>query len=146
MLNGVSCTGSDCVAVGYFDSDHVLVLHERGEGWSLMATPSPGVDGGSLDAVTCSSSGCVAVGAAVAGRMNRPLIEELRDDIWSVDGVPGVGKGQTAFLTAVSCGSSSNCLAIGQSSSRTSGPAADATIPGPIVEHLVQDRWLLARG
>lgn len=69
-LQGVSCVGAQCVAVGQYASvawieqNEVLVSTNGGYTWTLQAAPQPAgaYADQMLNAVTCSAVGCVAVG------------------------------------------------------------------------------------
>jgi hypothetical protein len=137
VLNSVSCDFMSCMAVGYYDSSHVLIVQERNHRWLSVANRSPGRDGGSLDSVTCLKNGsCIAVGAAVVGHLNEPLVEELRHGAWTLVSVPKV-TGQ--FLTKVSCSVTSACVALGESTqvSTKSGTVRILTL----VEVSTAGRW-----
>ena len=139
VLNSVSCDFMSCMAVGYYDSSHVLIVQERNDRWASVANPSPGRDGGSLDSVTCLKNGsCIAVGAAVVGHSNEPLVEELRHGAWTLVSAPNV-TGQTSFLTKVSCSVTLACVALGESTpiSTTSGTVRILTL----VEVSTAGRW-----
>ena len=101
LLNGVSCAGQQCIAVGsYYDgaaASHTLVELWTGSAWR----PEPSPDGpkySSLQAVSCDVAvGCLAVGSPViAGNGDR----------WRI-----VSPAST--LDAVSCTGAGSCIAVG---------------------------------
>ncbi len=69
-LQGVSCVGAQCVAVGQYASaywteqNEVLVSTNGGFSWSLQSAPQPAgaYSDQMLNGITCSAAGCVAVG------------------------------------------------------------------------------------
>jgi hypothetical protein len=138
QLFSVSCDVTRCIAVGYFDSTHVLVLQERDARWSAMSTPNPGRQGGALMGLDCTSvESCVAAGAMPSGSSVQPLIEMLKNGRWQL--MPSPTGGDPSFLDAVSCTTASTCLAIGHSDElRQSGLTAVIT---PIIETLRAGRW-----
>jgi hypothetical protein len=122
-LSGVSCiSSSDCVAVGSYTSDlsvdQTLVESWNGSFWSVIPSPNPG-DKDALDAVSCTSStDCVAVGKYASGSsMDSTLIEAWNGSAWLVDPSPNAGTSNENDLSGVSCTSSSDCVAVGSSTS-----------------------------
>jgi hypothetical protein len=78
-LNGVSCHGTtSCFAVGSWGgrgATITLIEHWDGTRWSIMTSPSAGVDANSLTGVSCTArTSCFAVGVNSA----RALIERYR--------------------------------------------------------------------
>jgi hypothetical protein len=134
-LGGVSCVSTqDCVAVGYghatvrrfptraFD----VTLAERWDGtrWSIQPTPNPPVRGpddigSELDAVSCASrTACMAVGYRSPLRSGDvPFAERWDGARWQIEHIPlpaNASRGEGGTLRAVSCPSSSACVAVGQ--------------------------------
>jgi len=130
-LNGVAClTTNDCMAVGESLSGvnaktgHSLTLTERWDGtrWSIIAGPSPAIDG-LLNAIACPTpSFCVAVGGRVdAGVPAGPLVERWNGTKWSTVS-SGINIPLTAVLRAVSCRTSRDCVAVGDFYEFEGGP------------------------
>lgn len=127
---GVSCVRSDaCIAVGSqwrlgsYQTLVTLAEYWDGTSWSVMTTPNPpGLEEGSkknrfatLDGVSCySTSLCIAVGhyrgssEAVA-----PLSLRWNGASWEELSTPKPSGATEATLSAVSCTSSTNCVAVG---------------------------------
>jgi hypothetical protein len=106
LLNGVSCVGAQCVAVGgwYYGpaNAHTLVEVWTGKGWTLEPSPGGGPQYGALGAVSCAAgtpatpARCLAIGTpALAGYGSH----------WRVVTAP-------AALTAVSCTGADACLGV----------------------------------
>jgi hypothetical protein len=100
LFTGVSCAGSQCVAVGFYyygvspkNPERTLAELWTGTAWRLQQSPV-----GSLAAVSCAAPGsCLAVGA--------PVIADSGGR-WRV-----VAK--TSDMVAVSCASADACVAVG---------------------------------
>ena len=120
-LNGVSCSSTkSCVAVGDVTNDAkrqvALAMSWNGSTWTLHTVPMPhfGVQS-KLESVSCSASqACTAVGdydtASTNGQFT--LIERWNGKNWTVQ-TNVISTGTAETLEAVSCPSSSRCLAIG---------------------------------
>ncbi len=117
LLNGVSCTGPQCVAAGawYYGTksgEHTLVELWTGTAWSLEPSPD-GPRDSMLEAVSCAAghlvpavgapTGCLALGAPVLAGYGSH---------WRVIAAP-------SDLSAVSCTRPEACLAVGTRSPRT---------------------------
>jgi hypothetical protein len=122
-LTGVSCTStSSCVAVGFEggpsgnqQGSTPLAESWNGRSWTVVRTPVPsGVEVASLSDVSCASQDvCEAVGqygtAVDAGA--QALTERWDGSSWTVQGTPGA----SGELSGVSCGSTTDCIAVGES-------------------------------
>jgi hypothetical protein len=137
QLASVSCSGPRaCIAVGQFaiGGRNTLPLAERWNGgnWSRLALGVPGgAIGGALDGVACASStACTAVGTFTnAARVRIALIERLNGARWQIQPGPRpLGAGGSA-LSAVSCGSRSDCTAVGSRFGK------------PLILHWDGDEW-----
>jgi hypothetical protein len=114
ILNGVSCSSArSCLAVGSTEPSATVaprVLAERWNGrrWSTVRTPrTPAGESAMLNAVACTSRGCMAVG--VLGPQQ--LIERWNGRTWSIQPLPPDAPG--AGMNGVSCVSMSDCVAVG---------------------------------
>jgi len=137
-LNSVVCLATtNCVAVGdsfYIDATGVLAyphtLVERWDGnrWSIEASPSP-PKFDYLASVSCTAPGfCVAVGYDTHGT----LVEQWNGSKWSV--VPSPNKSHAlGLLTAVSCRTSKDCVAVGSYDGGYGGYT--------LIEHWDGTRW-----
>jgi len=156
-LEGVSCTGPTfCIAAGYLfvagKSGSLIafktVLEQwNGTKWSLVASPTPpGSTSSRLHAASCTSaSACVAVGDQ--DLKTRPpgsfaegpvtLTERWNGKAWSVVASPSPTIGSGASLLAVSCTSTSNCLAAGEYAEGGAGRS------GLLTEHWNGKSWSL---
>jgi hypothetical protein len=116
-LSSVSCTSPiDCVAVGSYtppgSAYQTLVESWDGSSWSVI--PSPNVDSSttsnSLDHVSCSDpNSCLAMGVSEGQVASQPLVEHWDGTTWTVVASPS---GTTGY-SAVSCTSSTFCMAVG---------------------------------
>ncbi len=122
-LAGVSCPSKrDCVAVGYSYTPnifHVLTETWDGRSWTIQPTPQlPGL-GGSLSAVACTSKRyCVAVGAystMPGATFGGTLAEIWNGRSWRLTPTPNPSDAPNSALSAVSCTSASDCVAVGLS-------------------------------
>jgi PKD repeat protein len=148
-LYGVSCdSATDCWAVGAYTNNPVggtyqtLIEHYDGSSWTLATSPSNSSTQTFLSAVDClSSSNCVAVGYQVAadsisiiGPSTSTLIEQWNGSSWSIVNSPN--SGLTNVLLGVSCASSSDCEAVGQTGTEVYGAQT-------LVEHWNGTLWAL---
>jgi hypothetical protein len=81
--------------------------------WTTVSSPNRGIQS-SLQAVSCTSStSCVAVGSYVTALgVGRTLVESWNGSTWTKVSSPNQGTA-ASFLSAVSCTSSSRCVAVG---------------------------------
>jgi hypothetical protein len=114
----VSCASSQfCMAVGMASGDFPptgeFAEEWNGTTWSQSSLPSvPGASVIGLDGVSCvNATLCTAVGSAVAGDVNTPLIEQWNGQAWSVAQFSATGP--AGGLNGVSCTGGSYCLATG---------------------------------
>ena len=119
-LSGVSCSPAACVAVGSDMSTATYqgvfqVLRSTGGAWSMVAgLPDPGADN-LLQGVSCSGSTCVAVGYAAqptGQTANVVLVSDTAGATWTQESVPQPGVSNN-WLSGVSCGSPTSCVAVG---------------------------------
>lgn len=113
QLVGVACrTAQYCLAVGS-DGNNTFSERWNGEGWRVLSTPSPRLDGGDmLTKVVCTSTAaCIAIGVENGGTKDaRPLVEHWDGTAWSLVGSPAV---PAAVLESISCPSATNCFVVG---------------------------------
>lgn len=94
VLNGITCTGSSCVALGNYgdpSDDQQAMAEELSAGsWTVSAIPLPaGGSHPSLNAVSCpAASGCIAVGEYSNGSKDVPLAEKWNGATWASQAVP----------------------------------------------------------
>lgn len=128
FLDAVTClSDDDCWAVGFWFAGNVaqtLTMHWDGSEWSIV--PSPNVNAFEnhyLGGVSCvSTSDCWAVGSRTetSGIEGRTLILHWDGTSWTiVPSAPDTSAAQAINLTAVSCASASECLAVGHTSDVT---------------------------
>ena len=120
VLSGVTCTSeSDCWAVGYYYNGSAFVtLTERWDGTSWAIVNSPNVSQNNvLSGIACASaSDCWAVGYYVNDTTfaYETLIERWNGTTWTIVSSPNSGTASPFnFLTGVTCGSASECWAVG---------------------------------
>ena len=115
-LNSVTCVASNnCWAVGYATSlnDIPITLHWTGSSWSRVSAPAF-TTSAVLQAVTCrGANNCWAVGDVDTHANARMLVEHWDGTIWSASVLPTLSDGTSPTLSAVSCGGSSDCWAVG---------------------------------
>jgi hypothetical protein len=130
-LNDVTCVSSaNCWAVGYYGNPSPVslkllneVLHWNGKRWSQVHVVNPGGaktgNTSQLTAVRCGSArNCSAVGEYAKSRSAATLSEVLHwnGTRWSQVRVPnpsGGSAGAENALSAIACGSATNCWAAG---------------------------------
>ena len=137
-LASVSCaTTTECFAVGLFSGPKTQrgTLIERWDGtsWSIVPSPSPAGSTFGLSAVSCSSAtSCSAIGylttTNAAGPRFGMLAEQWDGTSWSIVAGPNPAGATDTSVRAVSCSSTTTCIAVGgyQPSATTDG--AEATL------------------
>jgi hypothetical protein len=142
-LEGASCpTATSCTAVGYNVASGVgqpLVESWNGSEWTIQALTLPsGAQGGRLEGVSCTSaSACTAVGYYVnAGGTNVPLVERWNGSEWTTQSAVAPGGSTRATLHEVSCASSTDCWAVGESENASKEVSA-------LAEHWNGSSWSL---
>lgn len=143
-LYGISCAGvSDCTAVGASTAvvrqptttprrSDVLIEHWNGAVWT--AVPSLPASG-QLESVSCTgASDCMAVGmdSASGGPDTRPLSARWNGSRWAGVPTPSPAGAGYSILSAVSCTSPVNCVAVGEYFTRRG--AGDRN-------HILIERW-----
>jgi hypothetical protein len=156
VLYSVSCvSSSDCWAVGhYFNPGNTvttlsvyqtLVEHWDGTSWDIVTSPnfSPNTNNG-LESIAClSSSDCWAAGYYYQTASTSPnnvtvvalqtLVEHWDGTSWSIVTSPNTSPTDFNFLFGVTCASSSDCWAVGNTYNRSN----DQTL----VEHWDGTSW-----
>ncbi len=137
-LAGVACTSARwCTAAGLHITPRGLLLtlaeHWNGTRWERQHTPSPpvgpGVGGGVLNAIGCSSAAaCTAVGA---GEIVPPVLERWNGATWVMQHSPRVRHPGPGELTSVSCPAAAVCLAAGDTGGSDTNFSA----------HALAERW-----
>lgn len=120
-LAGVWCVSSSfCMAVGgYLDLPQPGAVKWDGASWSVESLPAPmGAHFSDLAGISCpSSSECVAVGRWFSQSTgDGPLVESWDGVGWSIDSAPAPSASRDTRLLAVSCPTSTNCIAVGSQS------------------------------
>jgi uncharacterized membrane protein len=113
-LNGISCDGAFCMAVGLYQNadGQVLTLAEywTGDSWHLLQPVNEHMPISALDGVSCHSpTQCMAVGYSYRTRQ-QPLGELWTNGRWQL--VPAVQVAGGA-LNAISCPGRARCVAVG---------------------------------
>lgn len=124
-LTGVACnSANDCWAVGHTgdtldDNGQPLVMHWNGNTWAIVPAPTAGHES-FLQHVACSSAAqCWAVGYSLdPNYAEQPLIEKWDGNDWSIVAISGLPNGDS-LLNDVTCTSSSNCSAVGNTGENT---------------------------
>ncbi len=112
-LEGIACTSStSCKAVGWAQSSSALLpsgpLVEQWNGTAWTIQPSAPINGGYLDAISCSAAdACTAVGS-----LNGAFAERWNGVAWTLQPAPASG-GVNAVLAGVSCPTARFCMAVG---------------------------------
>jgi hypothetical protein len=84
--------------------------------WTFEATPLPaGGTQGTLSAVSCRfASNCTAAGDYITGSgTHETLAEHWNGSTWAVEPTPDPAGATGSYLTGVSCGSATTCMAVG---------------------------------
>ena len=130
-FQAVACTSaSACTAVGSYQNTGgtVLTLVERwnGTSWTIQSTSNPsGVTKSQLLGVGCASStACAAVGFSVnASNTTLTLTQVWNGSAWAIKASPNPSGATLSELRAVSCASTTSCLAVGSSGSSSFNPS-----------------------
>jgi hypothetical protein len=127
--NAVSCASTTvCMAVGSWNNTETerLAQEWNGNAWAHQKLPHPTRSVTSeLSGVACAAStACTAVGESGNNQNDNPsssLVYQWNGLLWAVATVPDP-HGASSLLAAVSCTSTSDCVAVG--SSHGTGPGA----------------------
>ncbi len=127
FLTGVHCfDATQCVAVGdYVDpSGQQVAMPERlsGHRWALQAMPGPAGPGATyLTSLSCASTeACLAVGYVELTGYRATAAYQWNGSGWQLQSVPDPTNGSGSQLSSVSCGSPTECVAVGLSGAGTS--------------------------
>ncbi len=118
----VACTSeSACTVVGSYSSggSKPYVARWNGSSWSLQSAPAPseGTASEAMLSVSCASSSfCMAVGRAAG----KPFAERWNGSEWTLVSAPNPMGATDATLEAVSCPTTSSCMAVGSFQNGTS--------------------------
>jgi hypothetical protein len=143
QLKGVSCSGTFCMAVGYYENSSVIDLplaEELNAGsWSVVNTPT--VTGAKLTEFTgiscASTTSCTAVGYYTKAGTTATFAEIWNGSSWTGETTPNPPNAKLAQLQGVSCASSSSCIAVGN---YTNSANSEVTL----AEQLSAGGWALA--
>jgi hypothetical protein len=123
VLNGLKCvSASDCWAVGYYNNssgyNQTLIEHWNGTSWSIVPSPNTSTtEYNKLMSVACTStSNCWVAGDyyhPASSYVTQTLIEHWNGASWSIVSSPNTSGTQSNALNGVSCGSASECWAVG---------------------------------
>lgn len=118
-LSSVSCTSATaCVAVGGYEpanSSLTSVLAERWDGtsWTVQNVAASGSSNAPLTGVSCASAtACVAVGGD-GDALTSLVVERWDGTSWTQQATPAPPDGVLTGFAAVSCPSTTDCLATG---------------------------------
>jgi hypothetical protein len=119
-LYGVACSSdSDCWAVGFENggSQAKTLIHRwDGVSWTVHDSPNVGDQHNVLNAVTCfSSSSCWAIGYSGTAGAKSSLVAQWDGTAWTASALPNQPLAQENNLTSVTCNSTSDCWAVGDS-------------------------------
>jgi hypothetical protein len=113
----VSCSSAaNCMAAGFASTTEYVVAytdHWNGTTWRF----SDVVDytGSELSGVSCpAAKSCMTVGSIYTDDNNEPLAEKWNGTIWKNEPVPEPSGTGAGTLTAVSCVSATDCVAVGE--------------------------------
>ena len=137
-LSGVTCvSASECWAVGYYFTgdnfvDQTLIERWDGSSWSIVSSPNTSTtEANVLLGVTCvSASECWAVGYyyGLDDLISQTLIERWDGTSWTIVNSHNTNT-QSNVLLGVTCGSASDCWAVG-----------DYAFTGSVLQTLIE-RW-----
>jgi hypothetical protein len=117
-LNSVTCTTStNCWAVGASGSQ-TLIERNAGSGWNTVTSPNAVAgQNQTLSGITCSNdTDCWAVGYSAGFSSQQTLIAHNAASGWQIVASPNAAFAQQNTLNSVSCVDSSDCWAVGYSS------------------------------
>jgi hypothetical protein len=123
-LNGVSCAGGMCMAVGQYgrtvDRDHLLASIWDGETWKILLPPRVrSSDDSALEDVDCvTATSCIAVGQFSYEIQElfsglAPLVERWDGTSWRAEVSDNARDSLDTELNAVSCPTVEVCVAVG---------------------------------
>ena len=118
-LESTSCTSTTfCMAAGFYPGtyDQTLIEEWNGTSWSIVTSPNTSTtEDNVLHGVSCTSSSfCMAAGIYNnSGGYGQTLIEEWNGTSWSIVTSPNTSTTQANQLLAMSCTSTSFCMATG---------------------------------
>ncbi len=124
-LNGVSCVGTTCMAVGSYTEaaggvgNKTFAMQLYGNVWTLKSLPGPaGAAAAGMNGVSCTSTAaCTAVGGYSMTNPqfhDNPLAARWNGTSWTQQSTPPKpGSVLKRELTAVSCTSTTKCTAVG---------------------------------
>jgi hypothetical protein len=133
LLDAVSCTQSNfCVATGTIQGGASGLIEQwNGTAWSVVSNPSPAA--ADLRGVSCvGTSFCVTVGTANSGL----VADQWNGTAWSAGTPPAPASTTSSEFDAVTCTSSTNCVAVGDVSTSTSTT--------PLIEQYNGTAWTIA--
>jgi hypothetical protein len=138
ILQGVSCLSSSaaCMAVGWsapvdFDFGPTLAEQWNGISWKLRVTPNiTGALPAVLNGISCASSKvCITVGeTSNASGTDVPLAESWNGSTWKITLMPNPAGSADTNLNAVSCTSSTSCIAVGLYVNGSNGSGVGLTL------------------
>lgn len=119
-FHGLACTSArSCIAVGFFDADSTgdtapVIERLRHGHWSIRAVRSAEATGG-LSGVSCPARrSCTAVGDLSTPSTTFTWATHWNGSAFSTESTPSPSAPAAVKLNAVSCASSTSCIAVGQ--------------------------------
>lgn len=118
-FSGTVCTTTSfCHLVGNYHDKEGLVkpldLKLNTNVWVIKSTPLPsGITSGRLNAVSCVSTTCSAVGRITNGGKTETYALKYEGEAWSLLTTPATAEASGETLSGVSCSATNNCVAIG---------------------------------
>jgi len=149
VLSSVSCPAAGlCQAVGAYAQGKSAqgLLETLTDGtWTVASVPAPGAPTralSDLSGVSCADvSTCVAVGTYLDSTGVHSFFDTLNDGTWTQTEAPAPSKTSAeALLGAVSCPSSTGCVAVGSEEGESHGEEAI----GPYFDTLQGKKWTSA--
>lgn len=119
-LYGVACSSdSDCWAAGFSNGGsaaQTLIERWDGNAWTVQSSPNVGSQSNVLNGITClSASYCQAVGyTGMAGAKNS-LVMSWDGTTWTASALPNQLTAEENTLYSVTCNSTADCWAVGDS-------------------------------
>jgi hypothetical protein len=132
-MQSVSCdSATSCTTVGTA-ANKPTAEHWNGSSWSPITPANPtGATVATLEGVSCTSStSCLAAGSYnLSGGYRKTLVERWSGSSWTVLASPNPSGAEGARLQAISCLSSTSCLAVGRyvSKGNETVPAEERTL------------------
>ena len=118
ILGSISCKSSDCMAVGQDSNVVLLAEYWNGKTWSVTSVPEPtNSEQADLTGVSCTApTACTAVGWTLDSTIQEdvPFADRWNGKTWVTQPLPSPAGSYSVTPQAVSCSTTTSCIAVGQ--------------------------------